>query len=463
MEATLNSANLHRTAKYFMDNGRAQTHGEAMDILGRFGLTIHVGPQIAQSIHQQIALLTLVNTARRTLLGGVDIVGLPENAPSLSPLAPASLLSDAVRLLGARAISEAKHEWPAAVIGDAAVPKSRAPVWRLTWSGWRGGVIPIRERLSLREDDAVELAPLMSAAACVAEVFAFHAGDHLMAGSRVSGLSLWRPGYDWLKDDATEPTLAYLPSQLWLIGLGNLGQAFSWALACLPYRDRREVRLVLQDFDRITASNESTSLLSFASDIGRRKARVVAEWLEARGFDAYVDERSFGACTKRADDEPSVALCGVDNALARAALGKPGFGLVVEAGLGGGPEAFRSLSIHTFPSSRDPEEIWSRQVGQATENVECMPAYQVLKSKGMDTCGLAQLASRTVAVPFVGLVASCLVISELLRRLNGGTALELVGGSVAALGDIETVSMSNMPYAFGHVAASPGLSRTSHR
>ena len=32
---------------------------------------------------------------------------------------------------------------------------------------------------------------------------------------------------------------SYLPSRLWLIGLGNLGQAFSWLLACLPYETQR--------------------------------------------------------------------------------------------------------------------------------------------------------------------------------------------------------------------------------
>jgi hypothetical protein len=146
-------------------------------------------------------------------------------------------------------------------------------------------------------------------------------------------------------------------------------------------------------------------------------------------------------------------LCGVDNALARTALEKPQFGLVVEAGLGAGPEGFRSLSVHTFPASRSAEEIWSRQVGQVNENVENMPAYQALKRKGMDTCGLAQLASRTVGVPFVGLIAACLVVSELLRRLNGGCAFELMSGSVAALDDIESLSMLAKPYAFGHLPA----------
>jgi hypothetical protein len=245
--------------------------------------------------------------------------------------------------------------------------------------------------------------------------------------------------------------LAFLPSRLWIVGLGNLGQAFAWALAALPYGNRREVQLVLQDFDRMMASNETTSLLSFASDASRRKARVVAEWLDCRGFETYVNERRFGAWTRRAQDEPGVALCGVDNALARAALEKPGFGLVVEAGLGAGPEAFRSISVHTFPSSLSAEDIWSRQVGTTNGNVEGMPAYQALKRGGMDSCGLAQLASRTVAVPFVGLIAACLVISELLRRLNGGGPFELLSCSAAALSDIETIGTTCGPYAFGHL------------
>jgi hypothetical protein len=82
-----------------------------------------------------------------------------------------------------------------------------------------------------------------------------------------------------------------------------------------------------------------------------------------------------------------------------------------------------------------------------------MPAYKALKSQGMDSCGLAQLASRTVGVPFVGVVAACLVIAELLRRLNGGSAFELVSGSVTALEDVEVISTSYGPYAFGYLAA----------
>jgi hypothetical protein len=126
--------------------------------------------------------------------------------------------------------------------------------------------------------------------------------------------------------------------------------------------------------------------------------------MEALGFDTYISERRFGGWTRCGESEPAAALCGVDNALARAALGKAGFGLVVEAGLGAGPEAFRSMSVHTFPSSRSPEEIWARQVGQSEASFEDRPAYQALRRSGMNSCGLAQLASRTVGVPFVGVI-----------------------------------------------------------
>jgi hypothetical protein len=450
MGQRIDHTSLHRTAKYFMDSGRVMSHDEAMALLEKFGLTICVGDEVAHSAHHQTALLTLINVARRTLLGGIEVCGLIDCA-SLTPLATKQRLIDAVRELGGVPVSAARKDWPSALIGNANAVAATVPCWQLTWEGWRGGVVPARMGKCVAETNAIALAPALAAAVCAAEAFSYHAGDHPMAGRRAAGLSLWHPGADWLVSDPTEPALAYLPSRLWIIGLGNLGQAFAWLLATLPYGDRSQVELLLQDFDRITPSNDSTSLLSSISDTRRKKARVVAEWLEARGFDTFLEERRFGPWTRRAEHEPGAALCGVDNALARSALEQAGFGLVVESGLGAGPQAFRSISLHTFPSSRSADEIWSRQVALESENFEGMPAYQALKDAGMDHCGLAQLASRTVGVPFVGLIAGCLVIAEILRRLHGGVALEFASGSVAALEDFECGSLRATPYAYGHV------------
>lgn len=451
MQRTIDQGNLHRTAKYFMDNGRVESSEAAIELLQRFGLAIHVGEEVAHSADHQTALLTLVNTASRTLLGGIEIVGLPD-VTSASRLAPRRSLKSAVQDLGGKPVAEQTADWPCAVIGTVGRRDFPAPSWQLTWEGWRGGVVPLRENERLAEHSGVAITPALAAAVCAAEAFAYHAGDHAMAGRRASGLSLWRPGADWRCHDATEPLLSYLPSRLWIIGLGNLGQAFAWLLGCLPYPTNPQPLLVLQDFDRITPANESTSLLTSPRDVNRKKTRVVADWLEARDFNTVIEERRFGPWTQRTTGEPGAALCGVDNALARAALEKAGFGLIIEAGLGGGPQGFRNIFMHTFPASRPAEKIWSGYVGTPAD-VDSMPAYQLLHRQGMDQCGLAELASRTVAVPFVGLTAACLVISELLRRLHGGQATELNSLSLLSMEDVEMVIMQATPYAFGHVSA----------
>jgi hypothetical protein len=449
MNAVIDHTKLHRTAKYFMDSGQAVTVEAAMNVLRGFGLAIHAGPEVADSTAHQIALLTLVNLARRTFLGGVEVVGVA-GAPLLVPLVEVDSLSSAVVRLGGRTVARADASRPAALIGTCDAG-AHAAGWQLTWAGCRGGVTPARDRQRLGEDAGNPLSAATAAAVCAAELFAWHAKEHSMAGRRSSGLSLWQPGVDWLADDPTEPTLSYLPSRLWLIGLGNLGQAFAWLLACLPYKNRSEVELVLQDFDRIAESNDSTSLLSTLESIGRKKTRAIGAWLESIGFSTALEERRFGEWTQRAMHEPGVALCGVDNALARAALGKAGFDLVIEAGLGAGPQGFRNFSVHSFPASRTPEEIWSGRGVASADDLSSLPAYVALRKAGVDACGLAQLASRTVGVPFVGLVAAAIAVSELLRRLHGADGLELACGSVAALGDLETVRVPSGPYAHGHV------------
>jgi hypothetical protein len=443
---------LHRTAKYFMDTGEAASAEEALGMLESFGLTITISDAMAATQAGQIALLTLVNLARRTFLAGVEIVGVPETS-LLVPLASASSLAGSVAELGGSPVSTPRADWPTAVIGNPTGPISSGAAWRLAWDGWRGGVVPFGGSLPAVAADAMPLAPAIAAAACASELFSYHAKDHRLAGRRPLGLSLWRPGTDWLLPDATEPDLAYLPSRLWLIGLGNLGQAYSWLLACLPFADPGEVELLLQDFDSMAQSNESTSLLATRAALGKKKTRWVSDWLEARGFRTSVEERRFGPWTRRQPWEPGVALCGVDNGPARASLESAAFDLVVESGLGAGPDGFRNFSMHSFPGPRRADRIWSANDRSSAPDVAHLPAYTKLGRDGLDECGLAQLASRTVGVPFVGLIAAGLVISELLRRLHGGRAQAVISGSVAALADVEVVGADSPPANIAYAAA----------
>lgn len=444
---------LHRTAKYFMDIGRAASHEEAIGILRGFGLYVHAGREVAFSRDHQVALLTLVNAARRTFLGGIHVIGAPR-APLLVPLAQAATVDEAVALLGGATVEAPTTDWPHAVIGTVTDDSAESPSWRITWDGWRGGVIPVRDKLGLAEGPSGGLAPAFAAAICAAEVFMFYSGDHPMAARRTAGLSLWRPEADWLAQDVTEPSLTLLPSRLWLIGLGNLGQAYLWLLSCLPYREGGDLEVVLQDHDRIARSNESTSMLTFEPMLGRMKTRALAEWLERIGIRVTLEERRFGDWVRRATYEPAVALCGVDNAQTRASLEQAGFGLIVETGLGAGPQAFRNFSLHTFPSSLNAARMWGGGSTVTGPDVSAMPAYQAAHHPHLNECGLAQLASRTVGVPFVGLAAGALAIAEVLRRIHGGTALELLSGSVAALEDVETSCTTCDIFEFGHVRAS---------
>lgn len=449
MDALIDHTRLHRTAKYFMDNGRAVTHGDAMDILHGFGASIRVGPEVAASVAHQVALLTLINLTRRTLLGGVEVLGVPD-VPLLVPLARAHTLADAVAELGGTLAQSGNPLWPIVQIGT--VPQAaNETVWSLTWEGWRGGVVPQHEARRLADDETNPLAAAVAAAAAAAELFAWHAKDHPMAGRRAAGLSLWNPGANWFAPDESEQPLSYLPSSVWLIGLGNLGQAFAWLLACLPYADRGKVELTLQDYDVIADSNDSTSLLSSLPLVGTKKTRATAHWLEAVGFTTALEERRFGPWTLRGPHDPAVAFCGVDNAPTRADLGSAKFELVVEAGLGAGPGGFRNFSLHTFPASRRPDQIWRREDAGAAIDVSAMPAYNALRKSGLDTCGLAQLASRTVGVPFVGLIAAALAVSELLRRLHGAAGIETASGSALNLDDIACVRLPVSAYAFGHL------------
>jgi hypothetical protein len=50
----------------------------------------------------------------------------------------------------------------------------------------------------------------------------------------------------------------------------------------------------------------------------------------------------------------------------------------------------------------------------------------MLKSGELDRCGVTLLAGKAVGAPFIGAAAATLALSEVLRRLHGGAAHELI-------------------------------------
>jgi len=423
---------LHRLVKLALDTGEAASIEEAERIFTGYRLSIAAGAEVAYSATFQAALLTAVNAGMRSLLGGVEVEGIAD-MPLLLPL-PQKSLAEAVKALGGRVMITSARDCPLLVVGSGKIAEARKFAVRMTFDGWTAGLVRMdREGSRLAERQEFIPSGILAGALGVAEAFLYLRGGYPAAGRRETGLSLWRPELDWRAAEAVGPTITSLPSSLWLIGLGNLGQAYLWTLGLLPYAAAEDVRLVLHDYDVLAHSNESTSLLTHSEMIGTRKTRALAAWAERRGFHTTIIERRFAPDFRVSSDDPAVALCGVDNALARAALEDAGFARVIESGLGGGTRDFMGFRTHVFPGGRKAREIWPSG-GDAAGIRTDLPAYQALAAAGADRCGLTQLAGRTVGAPFVGAVAAATVIGELLRLTNGAHGYDLLDGHLGNLG-----------------------------
>lgn len=454
-DTTLIADRLNRLVKLAIDTGEAETIEEAQRLFSGYRLAVSVGAAVANSPTHQAALLTIVNTGRRSLLGGIEVAGIAD-APLLVPLAPYRTLEEAVTGLGGKVVNSVQQDAPLIVVGDGAAEAGRRFAVRTTFEGWAGGVVPLQAD-AMRLDERREFVPsgVVAGALAVAEAFQYLRGSQPAAGRRITGLSLWRPELDWREGDPAGPDISRLPSALWLIGLGNLGQAYLWTLGLLPYADAGDVQLVLQDFDLLAESNDSTSLLTQQALIGQHKTRAMAQWAERRGFKTAIVERRFTADFRVGANDPVVALCGVDNALARAALEDVGFGRIVEAGLGGGISDFLGFRTHVFPGARKAREIWRGGAADTSVRID-LPAYRSLAATGADRCGLTQLAGRTVGAPFVGAIAGAAVIAELLRMVNGAHGYDLLDGHLKDLGHRTVIRAQELsPFNPGSTGAIP--------
>jgi len=417
----INSDKMHRLVKMALDSGEAENHEDAKNIFSRYRLRIHLGESWADTLAGQSAFLTTLNTSARAFLGGVIVTGDVEQTVHV-PLFEGKKASDVITLLGGEPLATTHEDIPTIVIG--AWNDCRDPSFciRLIFNGWQAGCVPVNTPMTLSNDMDNPLSGVAAAALAVNEAFLFVRGDSPIAGDREVGLSLWNPSdiVNWSSPENCGPELSYLPASLWLIGLGHLGQAYAWTLGMLPYTQEKRPLLLLQDFDTVEESNLSTCMLVSAEHFGCRKTRVVAETLELAGFKTDIVERHFTELHKVGPSDPTTALFGVDNVIARRLIDSAGFKLVVEAGLGSGYHDFRNIRTHVFPGPKRASDIWTAS-DAVQRAVELSPVYEKMAKTSNDRCGITQLASRAVATPFVGAMAAALVISEVVRLLHGGT------------------------------------------
>jgi hypothetical protein len=418
----LNPEDLHRGVKLAMDSGEAADAAEAEAIFKGYRLVVEVGNEVQHSAAHQAAVLSLVNTGRRALLGGIYVRGSLDAKLVVPSLFGGTTLREAIVATGGKVDEPAPPLAPVVLVG-LTTPSDAAPVvLRLTFDAWAGGVAPPEDRIVLREKPDDVLGAVLASAIALSEVFQW-LRERGRAANRVCGLSAWMLDADWTKDHDA-PDVSLVPDNVWVLGLGHLGQAFLWTLSLLIGSQLDKLKVVLHDYDAIAKANDSTSLLTTPHLVGTLKTRAVAGSLERHGVKTRLIERKFNGRERIRDDEPRVLFCGVDNSATRSVIDQAGFDLVVEAGLGNGWTDYLSLRLHTFPASRMATVIWSGD-DEKDAPVDAR-AYKNLERHGMDQCGLLQIATRSVGVPFVGLVAACLSLGEMIRTLMGQIRYDVI-------------------------------------
>ncbi len=419
---------ISRISKLFVDRDQAS----ATAVLARrqeYIVTLCCGDDVASSYTLQLAVLTAASIASRCFPGAVRTAFSPTLAEApllLWPWLKLTFGQAVIQILGSGAHadgSQAKGSH-ALIFGNA--PTSKGSL-RVTFDGWIAKVGPANDTLRLSEREYFSAAGILAASLALSELFLSFAGINIEATRRSVGISLWRPDLDISDPEALGVLVEYLPRDLWVLGLGHLGNAYLWSLATLPYGDPKTVEFALFDYDKLEKDNVETGII-FTMDVLRRfKTRACDTWLDRHGFQTRLVERRFDATFRLQDKEPTLALCGFDSNPARRDLPAAQFRRVIESGLGGMANNFDTVSFHTLPNPRTPDELWpdlsKEEEAKLAEHQERIarenPGYLQL---GGDDCGRRDLAGKSVAVPFVGTSAASLVVAEAIRLLHDGPA-----------------------------------------
>jgi hypothetical protein len=288
--------------------------------------------------------------------------------------------------------------------------------------GWSAQIGPHKAPPAANEANVLSGAG--AGALAIAELFRKTVLDDVRAAKRAISVDLWGDGHGPAR-------LGALPKEIWLLGLGNLGQAALFVLDLLPWRDPSDVTLLLNDGDVVGPENLVVQILTQHAWIGAKKARACAAWAEPRGFRTIVEERRFTADTRPGDGEPRLALVGVDNLDARRFAAKAGFDLVIDAGLGAtGSEAF-DIRIHAFPGNQTPDEVWPDLGPDAGARAPSAALNELVEQGRLDPCGAMTIAGASVGVPCTALFAAALQVAQACRGLETGACADRIDLSLS--------------------------------
>lgn len=415
---------LSRIDKLFLDRDAADPV-EARKRRAEHGLAIVAGDDVAASYDLQLALVTAVNLGVRAFAGKCTVY-LPRElseAANKVRAAEGRSIGEALRRLGAH-LAHGDRPAHAALHLLLGCGPAGARALRLTFDGWRVAIGPAMDLPRMRERPWCPIAGNALAALGVGEAFAHFGRISVTATRRVVTFSLWRPGA-CLEDEAGvgRPVLE-VPRDIALFGLGHLGQAYLWAYTALAHEQPGEVTVQLCDDDAVEKANLETGAIVTKNWLKKLKTRMAAHWLENRGFRTRLLERRIDQHFTRTSGEPVVALSGFDDNRPRQWLAEAGYSAVFDSGLGGEAMNFDTIAFHAWPNPRLATDIWQLETDAqiAAREARRRAMIQASGYGGIDgdECGRLILAGKSVAVPFVGALAACIVVSELLKAVNGG-------------------------------------------
>ncbi len=351
------------------------------------------------------AVLTAVSVGRRTFLGGVRVVGKTDQAVITVLPFNASTLGQACAAVGARQFDgDATFT---ILIGHSGAVHA-GPGVAAHWDGWVAGVRPMDDKSAVGVDGANPLAGIASGALAVGCGF---------DSARAHPQGLPADVLLWGLPDAPDFAEVFLPAAIWIVGLGNLGQAFAWALSALPYANPSHVSLVLHDFDHVSEENWGTSVLVGDGEYGALKNKIVEQWLGQRGFGVRRVDRRLLPTDRITDGEPKLAFSGLDKNRARRDMASVGFEAIVDAGLGRTADDFDKFRVTAFHAGRSIDGYFAGRDDPQPVEIPDAPAYQKLAA--VDRCGAAEIAGASVAVPYVSAVAAAIAVARMIAFVSG--------------------------------------------
>jgi hypothetical protein len=416
-----------RIAKALTDRANGAASFDAAEgRLNSVRVAIVLSPDQATTAAGQAAALTAINTSFKCF-GNLTLVADPQTVLDRA-LPIGETIGDAATTLGA-VVTPTVPSGTTHVIAIGNDTGSGAKVFvRCWWNGWTAGVVPAWDDRVLGVSGN-PLAGVFSGALAVREVFATVLG-YQRCGCRISIASLWEPGGD-PETVGEGPDTVYISPRLWFIGLGHLGQGLLWCLGLLPVCG---LEAVLQDDQKAGEENEATGLLTRGDCVGRRKARIAAEWLDRPGWATRLIERRHYGDIPVLDDDPFIVITCLDAPEARVQIANAGFEYMIDAGIGHGPVDFEALQIRVLKKGVNAAVFWSSpERPKSLDKLMDQEAYRAHGAES-DGCGTLTLANASVAVPFVGAAVGALTIAQAIRLASMQTTVQMMQMELGAPG-----------------------------